>query len=147
MLLEGIDWRAPQRTWRPLTVGNLRENLASPLLTHATTRCWQRDQWVDAPGVHLCDRWQTDTKPVPLPQVCETEELTNAGGDLMLEPQACFFIKVVRKLRFYAEVDKLAFGLLWRFFGFGDEFNAALSDHVHQSIFSKVFHKLQLALQ
>jgi transposase len=21
MLLEGIDWRAPQRTWRPLTVG------------------------------------------------------------------------------------------------------------------------------
>ena len=21
MLLEGIDWRMPQRTWRPLTVG------------------------------------------------------------------------------------------------------------------------------
>jgi len=21
MLLEGIDWRAPQRTWRPLTAG------------------------------------------------------------------------------------------------------------------------------
>jgi transposase len=21
MLLEGIDWRAPQRTWRPLTTG------------------------------------------------------------------------------------------------------------------------------
>ena len=26
MLLEGIDWRAPQRTWRPLTVGNLEAN-------------------------------------------------------------------------------------------------------------------------
>jgi transposase len=21
MLLEGIDWRAPERTWRPLTAG------------------------------------------------------------------------------------------------------------------------------
>ena len=29
MLLEGIDWRAPQRTWRPLTVGNLEANPAS----------------------------------------------------------------------------------------------------------------------
>lgn len=28
MLLEGIDWRAPQRTWRPLTVGNLSANTA-----------------------------------------------------------------------------------------------------------------------
>jgi transposase len=28
MLLEGIDWRAPQRTWRPLTVGNLDANPA-----------------------------------------------------------------------------------------------------------------------
>ena len=28
MLLEGIDWRAPQRTWRPLTVGNLSANPA-----------------------------------------------------------------------------------------------------------------------
>ena len=28
MLLEGIDWRAPQRTWRPLTAGNLSANPA-----------------------------------------------------------------------------------------------------------------------
>jgi len=28
MLLEGIDWRAPQRAWRPLTVGNLSANPA-----------------------------------------------------------------------------------------------------------------------
>ena len=29
MLLEGIDWRMPKRTWRPLTVGNISENPAS----------------------------------------------------------------------------------------------------------------------
>ena len=29
MLLEGIDWRAPQRTWRPLKVGNLEANPAT----------------------------------------------------------------------------------------------------------------------
>lgn len=29
MLLEGIDWRTPQRTWRPLTAGNLSANPAS----------------------------------------------------------------------------------------------------------------------
>ena len=29
MLLEGIDWRMPQRSWRPLTVGRLSED-ASP---------------------------------------------------------------------------------------------------------------------
>lgn len=29
MLLEGIDWRNPKRTWRPLTTGNLRANPAS----------------------------------------------------------------------------------------------------------------------
>jgi len=29
MLLEGIDWRALQRTWRPLTTGNLSTNTAS----------------------------------------------------------------------------------------------------------------------
>ncbi len=29
MLLEGIDWRMPQRTWRPLTPGNLTTNPAS----------------------------------------------------------------------------------------------------------------------
>ena len=28
MLLEGIDWRNPKRTWRPLTTGNLRANPA-----------------------------------------------------------------------------------------------------------------------
>jgi len=28
MLLEGIDWRASQRTWQPLTVGNLEANPA-----------------------------------------------------------------------------------------------------------------------
>lgn len=28
MLLEGIDWRAPQRTWRPLMVENLEANPA-----------------------------------------------------------------------------------------------------------------------
>ena len=26
MLLEGIDWRMPKRTWRPLTTGNLSTN-------------------------------------------------------------------------------------------------------------------------
>lgn len=26
MLLEGIDWRLPQKTWRPLTVGDLSTN-------------------------------------------------------------------------------------------------------------------------
>jgi transposase len=26
MLLEGIDWRMPKRTWRPLTVGNVSAN-------------------------------------------------------------------------------------------------------------------------
>ena len=26
MLLEGIDWRMPKRTWRPLTVGDLPAN-------------------------------------------------------------------------------------------------------------------------
>ena len=26
MLLEGIDWRMPQRTWRPLTAGNSSTN-------------------------------------------------------------------------------------------------------------------------
>ena len=26
MLLEGIDWRMPKRTWRPLTAGNLSTN-------------------------------------------------------------------------------------------------------------------------
>lgn len=26
MLLEGIDWRMPKRTWRPLTVGNASTN-------------------------------------------------------------------------------------------------------------------------
>ena len=29
MLLEGIDWRNPKRTWRPLTTGNLSANPAS----------------------------------------------------------------------------------------------------------------------
>jgi transposase len=29
MLLEGIDWRMPKRTWRPLTAGNISENPAS----------------------------------------------------------------------------------------------------------------------
>lgn len=29
MLLEGIDWRMPQKTWRPLTTGDLSENPAS----------------------------------------------------------------------------------------------------------------------
>lgn len=29
MLLEGIDWRMPRRTWRPLTTGNLPTNPAS----------------------------------------------------------------------------------------------------------------------
>jgi len=29
MLLEGIDWRNPERTWRPLTAGNLSANPAS----------------------------------------------------------------------------------------------------------------------
>lgn len=29
MLLEGIDWRMPQRTWQPLTVGKMSAN---PLL-------------------------------------------------------------------------------------------------------------------
>src|SRR6056297_1514851 len=28
MLLEGIDWRMPQKTWRPLTTGDLPENPA-----------------------------------------------------------------------------------------------------------------------
>lgn len=28
MLLEGIDWRMPKRTWRPLTTGNLSTNPA-----------------------------------------------------------------------------------------------------------------------
>ena len=28
MLLEGIDWRNPKRTWRPLTTGNLPANRA-----------------------------------------------------------------------------------------------------------------------
>ena len=28
MLLEGIDWRMPKRTWRPLTAGNLSTNPA-----------------------------------------------------------------------------------------------------------------------
>jgi transposase len=28
MLLEGIDWRMPKRTWRPLTTGNLSTNTA-----------------------------------------------------------------------------------------------------------------------
>ncbi|MCP4999682.1 MAG: IS66 family insertion sequence element accessory protein TnpB [Hyphomicrobiales bacterium] len=28
MLLEGIDWRMPQRTWKPLTAGNLTTNPA-----------------------------------------------------------------------------------------------------------------------
>jgi transposase len=27
MLLEGIDWRIPQRTWRPLKVGQARANI------------------------------------------------------------------------------------------------------------------------
>jgi len=26
MLLEGIDWRMPKRTWRPLMAGNLSTN-------------------------------------------------------------------------------------------------------------------------
>ena len=29
MLLEGIDWRTPQRTWRPLTTGHLSKKSAS----------------------------------------------------------------------------------------------------------------------
>ena len=29
MLLEGIDWRMPKRTWRPLTTGNLSTNPAA----------------------------------------------------------------------------------------------------------------------
>lgn len=29
MLLEGIDWRNPQRTWKPLTTGNLSTNPAA----------------------------------------------------------------------------------------------------------------------
>lgn len=29
MLLEGIDWRMPKKTWRPLTTGNLPANTAS----------------------------------------------------------------------------------------------------------------------
>ena len=29
MLLEGIDWRLPKRTWRPLTTGNISANPAS----------------------------------------------------------------------------------------------------------------------
>ena len=29
MLLEGIDWRMPIKTWRPLTTGNLPANTAS----------------------------------------------------------------------------------------------------------------------
>ena len=29
MMLEGIDWRAPQRTWQPLTTGNLSPNPAA----------------------------------------------------------------------------------------------------------------------
>lgn len=28
MLLEGIDWRMPKRTWQPLTTGNLSTNPA-----------------------------------------------------------------------------------------------------------------------
>lgn len=28
MLLEGIDWRMPKRTWKPLTTGNLSTNPA-----------------------------------------------------------------------------------------------------------------------
>ncbi len=28
MLLEGIDWRSPQRTWRPLTAGKISTNQA-----------------------------------------------------------------------------------------------------------------------
>lgn len=31
MLLEGIDWRMPQRSWRPLTVGRLSEDAAPPV--------------------------------------------------------------------------------------------------------------------
>ena len=29
MMLEGIDWRAPQRTWQPLMAGNLSPNPAA----------------------------------------------------------------------------------------------------------------------
>lgn len=29
MLLEGIDWRMPRRTWQPLTAGNLSTNPAA----------------------------------------------------------------------------------------------------------------------
>lgn len=29
MLLEGIDWRMPMRTWQPLTAGNISANPAS----------------------------------------------------------------------------------------------------------------------